>query len=128
MKLSPEESAALSHLNGWERNYEANRIIRMTERERGEWLRNQRIVMGCMEALSAAKNGESHPRLNQMMPRTEQRIRHMETSVRPPEPEWITERKQQQNAEAWQRYWQEQGQQQATFPTANTSGRGGFGD
>ncbi|MBS0895600.1 hypothetical protein JK211_16535 [Tatumella sp. JGM130] len=100
----------------------------MTERERSEWLTRQRIVMGCMEARTAAKNGEPHPRLNQMMPRYQQRIRCMETSVRPPEPAWITERKRKQNAEGWQRSWQENGQQQATFPTANTSGRGGFGD
>ncbi|MBS0895118.1 hypothetical protein JK211_13945 [Tatumella sp. JGM130] len=124
MKLSPEESEVLSRHPERYRDIEARNLIRMTERERSEWLTRQRIVMGCMEALTAAKNGESHPRLNQMMVRHNNKL----TSVNPPLPAWIVEQREKDRAEGWRRYWQEHKPQEVTFPTANTSGRGGFGD
>ncbi|MBS0856264.1 MULTISPECIES: hypothetical protein [unclassified Tatumella] len=124
MELSPEESAVLSRLTEKHRNITLGNLSRMTVRERKEWLVRQRIVMGCMEALTAAKNGESHPRLNQMMVRHNNKL----TSVNPPLPAWIVEQREKDRAEGWRRYWQEHKPQEVTFPTANTSGRGGFGD
>ncbi|GAA0469386.1 hypothetical protein [Tatumella punctata] len=124
MELSPEESAVLSRLTEKHRNITLGNLSRMTVRERKEWLVRQRIVMGCMEALTAAKNGKSHPRLNQMMVRHNNKL----TSVNPPLPAWIVEQREKDRAEGWRRYWQEHKPQEVTFPTANTSGRGGFGD
>ena len=124
MELSPEESAVLSRLTEKHRNITLGNLSRMTVRERKEWLVRQRIVMGCMEALTAAKNGESHPRLNQMMVRHNNKL----TSFNPPLPAWIVEQREKDRAEGWRRYWQEHKPQEVTFPTANTSGRGGFGD
>lgn len=128
MNLSPEESAVLSRLPERYRDIETRNVLRMAERERREWLVRQRIVMGCMDAVEAGSKGQEHPRLNQMIPRTLQRIAHQETSIRPPAPQWIVDRKKAEVAEGWRRLAQNGGFTESAIPTANTQGRGGFGD
>ncbi|WP_029687124.1 hypothetical protein [Tatumella saanichensis] len=128
MNLSPEESAVLSRLPERYRDIETRNVLRMAERERKEWLVRQRIVMGCMDAVEAANNGQEHPQLNQMVPRTLQRIAHLETSIRPPAPQWIVDKKREKVAEGWHRAAQNGGIPGIIIPTANTQGRGGFGD
>ena len=128
MELSPEESAVLSRLPERYRDIETRNVLRMAERERKEWLVRQRIVMGCMDAVEAGNKGQEHSQLNQMIPRTRQRIVHLETSIRPPAPQWIVDKKREKVAEGWRRIAQNGGIQGIIIPTANTQGNGGFGD
>ena len=128
MKLSPEESAVLSRLPEKYRSITRENIIRMTVRERKEWLVRQRIVMGCEEAIQASEQGSYHPLLNQRMERTVQRLVCQSTSVNPPLPGWLAEERRRKRAEDWRRYHEEHGAPEIKIPTSNTPGRGGFGD
>ena len=128
MELSPEESAVLSRLTEKHRNITLGNLSRMTARERKEWLVRQRIVMGCGEAIQASEQGSYHPRLNQCMERTVQRLVCQATSVNPPLPGWLAEERRRKRAEDWRRYHETHGAPEIKISTANTQGRGGFGD